>query len=390
MLAHCCSSRPSQDALVQAGATPALISLLDNSAQRTRQAAALSALAALTRNNPVSCAAVLKNPIDGGGSGDGAAAAGDQVLSQLLSYAKTSTLPRTRFTACECLIHLSPYIPEAPGASAAPEQEDLDLEAGGVDATAAPLLQNYSGNISQETVDTAVLPVIVRLLSENEVWEDVPTALIVLAQEKPSLQSAAVDADAIVRLATLVRDPAIGVKGRGSALLALGMLTEKVESHRRQLVDSGVLPVIASALTDASSAVRAAACNCMRSLSRSTRLLRCSLGSLGDVAAPLLELSRSDDVEVATEAAATLANMAVEYSSLKEQVLVLQGIARFVELTGAMNKRMRLYGVWGLSSVVYLASPEVKAAVMNGLPWSCVRALLQDEDQEVKVKSICS
>jgi hypothetical protein len=58
------------------------------------------------------------------------------------------------------------------------------------------------------------------------------------------------------------------------ALRALGMLCASTEANRRQLVDCRVLPQLAGALAEEGSAqLRAAACLCMRSLSRSTNLL---------------------------------------------------------------------------------------------------------------------
>ena len=406
VLGRCCDSHQSQDTLVHAGAVFPLIHLLKGNGHRGQQAAALAALAALTDDNSSSCAEVLKY---------------QGVIPEIISFAKSAVQPRMRFTACVCLVHLSPYIPPAP-ATLTFDGDDADVDdreirviypprlRSAADFESSYLLAVYppsspqferdnSGKIigiepapnkllSRDMVEDAVLPVLVKLLSEPEVGPEVAPVFITLANGDATLQKAAVDADAISRLVALLKSPEVGEMGRKNALLGLKMLTENEEKHRVQLVDCGALPLVASALTDASPAVRGAACCCMRSLSRSTRLLRCSLGSLTDVAAPLLELSRSDDVAIATEAAATLANMAVDYSSLKEQVLQLQGIARFAELTGSIHRQLRLYGVWGLSSSVSSSSAEIKAAVMKAVPWSTVAALLQDEDGEVKEKTL--
>lgn len=371
VLGRCCDTHESQDALIEAEAVSPLINLLEGSSHRSRQAAALAALAELTNGNPSSCDVVLQH---------------EAVIPELVSFAKAAGHPRMKFTACVCLVHLRPHIiPVAAAGGAGASSSSFQGEAGGRLDSGVSLNNN---KLSRDTVESAVLPVLVRLLSEPEVGADAAPELISLANGNASLQAAAVDADAISRLAALLKDSKVGDLGRCNALLALKMLTEHEENHRRQLVDCGALPLVASALTDASPAVRGAACCCMRSLSRSTRLLRCSLGSLTDVAAPLLELSRSEDVAVATEAAATLANMAVDYSSLKEQVLALQGITRFAELTGSIHRQMRLYGVWGLSSSVCSATSDVKAAVMKAVPWSTVDALLEDEEGEVKEKTL--
>ena len=123
--------------------------------------------------------------------------------------------------------------------------------------------------------------------------------------ESEELQRAATDADAIAKLASFVRcarqlllllravcmggwgldgllhpcacrrDTTCSPRLREGALRTLGTLCADKEEHRRQLVDCKVLPQIAAALWESSApAVRAAACLCMRSLSRSTKLLR--------------------------------------------------------------------------------------------------------------------
>jgi len=59
------------------------------------------------------------------------------------------------------------------------------------------------------------------------------------------------------------------------ALRALGLLCYTAEANRRQLVECRVLPQLAGCLgEEGSPALRAAACSCMRSLSRSANLLR--------------------------------------------------------------------------------------------------------------------
>lgn len=62
-----------------------------------------------------------------------------------------------------------------------------------------------------------------------------------------------------------------------------------------------------------------------------------------------------------TQAAGTLANMAVDFSAVKEQLLRHDGIARFAALADSMTPALRLQGVWGLSSVAYMSTQEVGA-----------------------------
>lgn len=354
MITNCCANPAQQAAFLSAGAVPPLVSLLLDS-HRTRQVAALDALAALCANNAAASAEVLET--------------GRHALPLLLSFAKQAPAPRTRFLACSCLTHLA---------------RQLDKQGKG----AAARNGAASPGPSAEDVEHSVLPVLVRLLSEPTVGSEAAPAIMALTDGKEDLMRAAADADAVSRLASLLKEPEEGPKGRAAALMTLGMLCADNEEYRRQLVDAAGLPYVAEALRDVHPGVRGAASCCMHSLSRSTRLLRRTLGTLGDVAGPLLTLSRDQDQSVAEEATATLANMSVEYSAVKDQLLKHGGVERFAELATSAQGRLRLHGIWGLSSVAYMSSPEVKASIMRHLPWGSAAALLADDDAEVREKAL--
>ena len=146
---------------------------------------------------------------------------------------------------------------------------------------------------------------------------------------------------------------------------------------------SCLCPCWASSQLPGSSMAKSGACHCCLFISPPCR------GHLGDVelAAPLLALSADADVAVASQAVGTLANMAVDLSAVKEQLLRHEGVARFAALAESMQPQLRLHGVWGLSSVAYMSSPEVKQAIAAQLPWSSVAALLEDEEPDVRVSS---
>ncbi|PSC76204.1 armadillo repeat-containing 8-like isoform B [Micractinium conductrix] len=341
VLAACCTGAAEQGAVAAAGAVPPLVALL-GSAARSKQEAALEALAALSRGNADTSGAVLEH-------------AG--VVGSLLRALKRGGEPHVRFVAAVCLANLSMNLP--PGHA---QHSRVDLQ-------------------------QAVLPVLVRLLGEAAVGEDVPGALCQLVEGSAELQQAAADADAVARLAAILREPERPARLVEGALRCLATLCADKEEHRRQLVECSVLPQIATALSDPSPPIRAAACMCMRSLSRSTKLLRGHLGEV-ELAAPLLALAAQGDAAVAAQAVGTLANMAVDFSAVKEQLLRHDGVARFAALAESMSPMLRLHGVWGLSSVAYMSTQEVKAAIMQQLPWGSMAALLEDSEPEVREKAM--
>lgn len=100
------------------------------------------------------------------------------------------------------------------------------------------------------------------------------------------------------------------------AVAALSLLQEKI---RKQVVNADLLPLIVQCLSDESShAVRAAACQCARGLSRSLNVIRTHLVDAG-AAGPLLDLLKDEEpIAVQAMAAATCANLLIEYSPMKE------------------------------------------------------------------------
>jgi hypothetical protein len=400
VLACCCQTAEEQAGVVAAGAVEPLVALL-SSQQRSKQVAALEALAAVSRGNAATSAAVLRH---------------GSVVGSLLRAIKQERAPHTRFVAAVCLANLSRNLP--PGHS---EHSAADLQ-------------------------QSVLPVLVRLLGEAGMAEDVPGALCQLVEHSAELQMAAADADAVAKLAALLRGGGPPPQVVEGALRCLATLCAGREENRRQLVEARVLRQVgvagrrvgggaaarpealaaglhaaeggrypaqvacprlrritcaprllarrttlqvAAALSDPRPATRAAACACMRSLSRSTKLLRGQLGDV-EVAAPLLALAAGGDPEVAAQAAGTLANMAVDFSAVKEQLLAHDGVARFAALAASPHPALRLHGVWGLSSVAYMAAPEVKQAIAAQLPWARVVALLEDPEPTVRVRGLCA
>jgi hypothetical protein len=337
VLASCCSAKR-RAAVLAAGAVAPLAALLA-AGPRRRQEAALEALAGVARD-PAGAAAVLSCP---------------GVEDLLLGVARSSPAPRGRLMACACLTSLRAQLPAGEAAR-------------------------------REAVAASVLPVLLRLLGDPEVGCQVAPALTELAEGSPELQRAAADADALPRLAALLPAGACAPRWRAAALRAVALLCAHDEGRRAALVAAGALPAVAAALAaPAPREVRAAAAAAVRSLSRSARALRGALGALGDLAAPLLELSRDADEACAVDAAAALANLALEYSVVRGQVLEGGGVARFAELSASAAPSLRLYGAWGLASLAYMATTAVKVEIMAWLGWPRAAALLGDDQPAVRV-----
>jgi hypothetical protein len=355
VLARCLDTPARRAQALAAGAAPALAASAASAApRRARRDAALAALAALVDVAP-------------GEAGAGAAAvlaAEPGIVPLLTDVARdAAAAPGARVAACVSLSHIAPLL--------------------------------VAGDAARGAAERAAVPALAALLDEPA--PDAGAAAAALARlcgGAPALQRAAVDGDAVPRLAALA-GAAAGAPpaARAAALRALALLALEEEDHRRRVAAApGALAAVAAALTAADEpGLRAAGAACARALSRSRALLRGALGALGDAAPPLLALT--DDtapgwsLAAATEAAAALANMAVEHSALKPALLAAGGVARFAALAASPHRGLRLHGVWGLSSAAYMASEETKAAVAAALPWAAAAALLADADDAVAEKT---
>lgn len=348
VLARCCASGTQREAVVSAGAVPALLSLMQKETRAGRDAA-LSALAALTGADSHPCVSeVFRQP---------------EVLLRLLFYTKNiSTFPRTRFMACICLCNTRSLIQSgtSPG---------------------------------RDEVEFAILTVLIKLLAEPVVEHEACPFLLALMESNGELQAAAVDADIIRALTALLflLDPSMdsSLPGIAGILSIFALLCSESEAYRHNIVaQPSVLPTIATSLTSPSLAVRSAACRCLRGLSRSKAFLRYNMAGVTDIPAALLELTQGDDLNLATDAAATLANIAVDYCVLKETFLSLNGIERFASLAQSTHRGLRLHGIWGLATCAYMAPPGTLKKIMQCLPWEVVSRSLIDRDIEIMASEI--
>ena len=168
--------------------------------------------------------------------------------------------------------------------------------------------------------------------------------------------------------------------------------------------------------------VRAAACRCVRSMSRSVVALHCSrVGA--DVASPLFRRLQDADPDIQATASATLCNVVLDTSpaqarcpaaaapcrsmrawrwavpaaarcgrkraarTAQEAVLAAGGLATLVRLASSPAAELRINAAWALQNLMHHASADVRAAVLAALPWARVEALAADADPRVQARA---
>ena len=103
-----------------------------------------------------------------------------------------------------------------------------------------------------------------------------------------------------------------------AVLLAVTCICADDETLRRDVIDAQLLPPIVSSLLHASAGVRAAACHCIRGLSRSVHVLRTSLCNTGAANALCLLLGDEAELVVRIAAAAAVTNLLIADSPSRE------------------------------------------------------------------------
>lgn len=134
------------------------------------------------------------------------------------------------------------------------------------------------------------------------------------------------------------------------------------------MIEEKLLPYIVHGLTISNPFIRAAACNCAKSLSRSVKNLRTHLMDAG-IAEPLFNLLFDPEIDVQIKASAALCNIVLDFSPMKDNVIRLGGIRKFIELLNSLNSQLRLNAVWALKNMLFQTTIDIKLAVMKELTW---------------------
>ncbi|UZJ52400.1 hypothetical protein CBS101457_001720 [Exobasidium rhododendri] len=163
---------------------------------------------------------------------------------------------------------------------------------------------------------------------------------------------------------------------REATLTALASLCFQSDEIRRKLVDHTtptLLPSIVVSLSAPQLGIRIAACRLIRALSRSISILRTSLVDAG-VAAKLLAIlhNQEEDEQVKVEATASVCNLVLNFSPMKQILLEGGGIEKLVELARSSFGPSKLNALWALKNLLYASDAATKRLVMDCLKWDFI------------------
>ncbi|KAJ2960908.1 hypothetical protein NQZ79_g3697 [Umbelopsis isabellina] len=365
IVARCCTTLEEQTLLGDSGIIPPLVALL-HSGYAKAQEASLDAFSSLCRENIEISRASL----------NARAPFGQMTLTTMLDLVRDKG-QNMRLAAATCLTNI------------------------------------YRADVFPEPfsdIVLVVLPTLIKLLKEDntQVQERAPLIMADLVKDSETMQKAAFEADAIPSLANILvsvskendenNEHKIGVQGAGgivaskekvkeNSLIALAAVSLLREECRTQAINCKILPCTVSALSSANPAVRLAACQCVKSLSRSVRHLRTHLVDAG-VTGPLLKLLDDESPVVQAAACGSLCNLILDFSPMKKTVIEDGGLANFVKFTHSDNTALKLNAIWSLKNLLYSADSETKRTVMRQLSYEYLIDLLNDPSVEIQEQAL--
>ncbi|GAX79437.1 hypothetical protein CEUSTIGMA_g6878.t1 [Chlamydomonas eustigma] len=418
LLAFCC--RPEQQViLTRAPILEAARGMLLSN-RKPLQTSALGLLSCLLLENPKACKLLLQT--------ENRASSSEpcQLLVVLLVKLLKDWCSFTRFTASCCLTYLSTYKEEQSSLQDMKAGEEVESpahitgcsrrleEASSSSVNSFPAL-NVNLKDVLERSKVAVLPVLLRLLSEKEMQDLVPTVLAKLIENNEELQRAALDADAVKLLAMMLSPPSnstpsasVPSSSSGNTVPlssgSVGMTPPKQEgilkalcnlcmdqnTGRKQLLEAKVMQHILRCLEAPETGVRAAAAKCVMALSRSISNLRSGVMESGVVAVLCRLLTEDKCSRVQVNAAGALCNLGLEFSSVKEAVLssgTLQHLVRMMSSTEDIE--MRIQGCMALRNLAYKSDDSLKEIFMKAVTWPQMRSLIDSEELRLQGPAMC-
>jgi hypothetical protein len=334
--------------LLEAGVLQDLLTMSCKPNQRLRENA-LDALSSLSAHSTVVCSTIASAPV-----------ALDSLISITLD--RDVSTARAKFLAIRVLVHLH----------------------------RASVLTQARGRV--DDAERIILPALLKLISSDDAFRDDAVLLFAqLVQGDVRMQEAASEADTIARLSEFVVARESSPRLKRHSLLAIAALCSSLQEARVQVAESKLLVRIVDFLRGAhgsDAAMRVAACECIRSLSRSVRHLRTALVDAG-VANPLFALLNDSDREVRSSAAAALCNLVVEASPMKVSLVEQGVISRFVAMIRQPETpQMRWNGLSGIANILYAATPAIRNDVCVQLPVSELVELVCDPQFGIQQKAL--
>ncbi|RMZ91195.1 hypothetical protein DV736_g1582, partial [Chaetothyriales sp. CBS 134916] len=180
---------------------------------------------------------------------------------------------------------------------------------------------------------------------------------------------------------------------REATLQALAAIAPIDDVYRKEICDQGILQHIvlslepfqspqdlpadqALGIKGNSASTIVAACGAVTALTRSVTALRTKFVDI-NVTRAIINLMNIRDPEVRIAATTALANLALDFSPMKESLLESAVVKKLCEQAHSANARLRLESIFTLKGLVVNASKKLKQEVVNELGSSWIKLLIK-------------
>ncbi|PCH37902.1 ARM repeat-containing protein [Wolfiporia cocos MD-104 SS10] len=326
------------------------------------QEAALSALAALAKENEPVALSIAKAPPDR-----------EATLPMIMALCKSRTA-EVALSACLCAVHV---IREA--------FRETALAADISPALSVMYVVNRFISSDSDSAQTRMKACFI---------------LTYLVSDKRELCEAANKRGSLARLATLIKSITPIEKGteweedephsisclREAALTAVAYISLFADDIRVEVADTHkLIPAIQASLSHPHVGVRFAACHCARALSRAVAVLRTNIVDSGlGMAVYRLFRKADEDRHVAFAASAVVCNLVNDCSPLRPTLLEQGLMPRLVQLLHAGDLELRLNALWAVKNLLYHSTSEIKRRAMDAIGWDELGALLREANPDIQ------
>ncbi|KAL2316603.1 hypothetical protein Fmac_030479 [Flemingia macrophylla] len=336
---HSCKIRDEQKVLCRTGALEKLIRLFDGSLSQRHSS--LESLAAILKDNQEVVYEFVN--IQNG-----------RALSSLIELTK-DRYSRTRLLACLCLICVT----------------------------------NSSCYLQDLGIKTKLIDVLLELLDDSgQVGDDASFAFSSLVEEKEDLQKLAFEANAIEKFYDHLQNHGLRPKRLEGIFLALSHLCSKLECCRSKFASFQVVNILVDALTHDDTNVRTAVCICLKSVSRSIKILSSGYFTNERIVAPLVRLLSDPSTCVQASALGAISNILVDFTPLRSTFTRCGGIKELVQLAKSMDSFIRLGAVCALKNMVFHAHKMCKDRIFMELTVSSLASLICDPEPYVQEEAL--
>lgn len=344
IITHSCWTNMEQKALSDAGIIKKLTCMLGGSL--TQKDASLESLATILKGNPEVISKFIE-PENGG------------ALGTVTELTKDKNA-RTRLLVCICLIVIRNSAPSC--------LQDLRIK-------------------------TKLILILLELLDDDQVGDEAPFALSSLIAEKEDLQVLAFEANVIDKLVNHLRKGPLLSRRLEGILIALANMCSRLERCRDRLLSLEAMKFVTDALSQDSGEVRAAACVCLKNVSRSVKNLSAGLFMNESFVVPLVQLLFDDLTFVQVSALDAISNIVVDFLAHKTMFMKCGGLKQLVQLSKSMDATIRVKAVCALRNLTFLVSDKCKEEILSELTQLTLRSLICDPEacvQEQALALVCN